>query len=46
VLLGRISQAISAGVSREHIASQVDLSDLKWPLTPERIEAIYDELSL
>lgn len=46
VLLGRISQAISAGVSREHIASQIDLADLKWPFTPDRIEAIYDELSL
>ena len=45
VLVGRVAQAIRAGTSREKIAAAVELKDLDWPLTPDRIELIFDELS-
>ncbi|MFT7653510.1 MAG: cyclase [Candidatus Azotimanducaceae bacterium] len=45
VLVSRVAQAITAGTSREKIAAAVELKDLDWPLTPDRIELIFDELS-
>ena len=46
VLVGRVAQAIAAGISREGVAAAVQLEDLDWPLTKDRIELIYDELRL
>ncbi|NKC01313.1 MAG: MBL fold metallo-hydrolase [Pseudomonadales bacterium] len=45
VLVGRVAQAIAAGISREGVAEAVEVEDLDWPLTADRIELIYDELS-
>lgn len=45
VLVSRIAQALAQGVTRENIASAVELDDLDWPLTSDRLQAIYDELA-
>ena len=44
-LLSRIESLMSNGVNREEIVSVLDISDLNWPLAPDRIREIYDELS-
>jgi glyoxylase-like metal-dependent hydrolase (beta-lactamase superfamily II) len=44
-LLTRVRMHIDEGVSREAIADELDIEDLNWPLAPDRIQAIYDELS-
>ena len=36
---------IAAGATRDDIASRVDTSDLDWPVTPVRIQGVYDELT-
>ena len=43
-MLTRISVLIDQGVGRDAIVDELDISDLNWPLAPERIQAIYDEL--
>lgn len=43
-LMLRMTRLVDAGVSRDAIVTAVDLSDLNWPLAPERIQAIYDEI--
>lgn len=44
-MVGRIRAEIARGVSRNDIVDNVDISDLNWPLAPDRIQSIYDELS-
>ena len=44
-LLSRIGSLMSNGVNREEIVSVLEISDLNWPLAPDRIREIYDELS-
>ena len=36
---------IADGVDRDEIAAQLNISDLNWPLAPDRLQAIYDEFS-
>ncbi|MCH8264537.1 MAG: hypothetical protein IIC10_03985, partial [Proteobacteria bacterium] len=44
-LVMRITRLIESGVSRDNIADRLNIEDLNWPLAPDRIQAIYDELS-
>lgn len=44
-LLLRMTRMVESGVSRDAIVTELDLSDLNWPLAPDRIQAIYDEIS-
>lgn len=44
-LVMRITRLIESGVSRNDIAGRLNIDDLNWPLAPDRIQAIYDELS-
>ena len=44
VLVSRVAQAATQGVSRDNLSKAVALDDLDWPLAPERLQAIYDEL--
>lgn len=44
-MVSRISAQVEMGVSREDITEELDISDLNWPLAPDRIQAIYDELA-
>ena len=44
VLVSRVAQAATQGVSRDNLSEAVALDDLDWPLAPERLQAIYDEL--
>lgn len=44
-LVMRITRLIESGVSRNDIADRLNIEDLNWPLAPDRIQAIYDELS-
>jgi cyclase len=41
----RMSQLIESGVTREAIVTELNTEDLNWPLVPDRIQAIYDEMS-
>ena len=41
----RIKILINNGVTRDRIAAELDISDLDWPMPPERIESVYDELT-
>lgn len=43
-LVARIQILIDEDVSRDEIVGTLDIDDLNWPLAPDRIEAIYDEL--
>ncbi len=43
-LVARIQILIDGDVPRDEIVSTLDIDDLNWPLAPDRIEAIYDEL--
>lgn len=43
-LMLRMTRLVDAGVSRDAIVSEINLSDLNWPLAPERLQAIYDEI--
>ena len=45
VLVSRVTQAAAQGVSRDDIAEAVALDDLDWPLAPERLQTLYDELT-
>ena len=44
-MISRIRTLINSGTSRDNITSDLDISDLNWPLAPDRIQAIYDELT-
>jgi len=44
-LVSRVSGLIADGVDRDEIAAQLNISDLNWPLAPDRVQAIYDEFS-
>ena len=44
-LVSRVSGLIADGVDRDEIAAQLNISDLNWPLAPDRLQAIYDEFS-
>lgn len=44
-MLSRIRALMNNGTSRDDIAAALDISDLNWPLAPDRIQSIYDELS-
>ncbi len=44
-MVTRIRAQITSGTSRADIVQELDISDLNWPLAPDRIQAIYDELS-
>ena len=44
-LVSRINMLIEAGVDRDDVVTELDIGDLNWPLAPDRIQAIYDELS-
>ncbi len=44
-LLARVRQQLAAGATRDDIASRVETTDLGWPLTPVRIQGVYDELT-
>ena len=44
-LMLRMTRLVESGVSRDAIVTELDLSDLNWPLAPDRIQAIYDEVS-
>ena len=44
-MLARIRELMDSGVSRDDIAAELDISDLNWPLAPDGVQAIYDELS-
>ncbi|GIT21008.1 MAG: hypothetical protein CM1200mP40_06900 [Gammaproteobacteria bacterium] len=44
-MISRIRTLINSGTSRDDITSDLDISDLNWPLAPDRIQAIYDELT-
>ncbi len=44
-LVSRVSGLIADGVDRDGIAAQLNISDLNWPLAPDRVQAIYDEFS-
>ena len=44
-LVSRVSGLIADGVDRDEIATQLNISDLNWPLAPDRVQAIYDEFS-
>jgi hypothetical protein len=41
----RITRLMESGVSRNDIAEALIIEDLNWPLAPDRIEAIFDELA-
>lgn len=43
-LMLRMTRLVESGVSRDAIVTAIDLSDLNWPIVPERIQAIYDEI--
>ena len=40
----RITRLIESGVTRNDIADRLNIEDLNWPLAPDRIQAIFDEL--
>ena len=44
-LVSRVGRLIADGVTRDEIASQLNISDLNWPLASDRVQAIYDEFS-
>ena len=44
-LVSRVLALISSGTDRDNIAAELDIADLNWPLAPDRVQAIYDELS-
>lgn len=44
-LVMRITRLMESGVSRNDIAEALIIEDLNWPLAPDRIEAIFDELA-
>ena len=44
-LVSRINALIEAAISRDNVTEELDIADLNWPLAPDRILAIYDELS-
>ncbi|NKB33081.1 MAG: MBL fold metallo-hydrolase [Pseudomonadales bacterium] len=44
-MVTRIRTLMNNGTSRNDIAAALDISDLNWPLAPDRVQAIYDELS-
>ena len=44
-LVSRVGGLIADGVDRDEIAAQLNISDLNWPLAPDRVQAIYDEFS-
>ena len=44
-LVSRVSGLIADGVDRDEIAAQLNISDLNWPLAPDRVQAIYDEFA-
>ncbi len=44
-VLDRVRNEIAAGTTRDAIASRIDTSDLDWPLSPVRIQDVYDELT-
>ena len=44
-LVTRITSLIESGIGRDEIANALDIEDLNWPLTPARIQAIFDELA-
>jgi len=43
--VSRINALIEAAISRDNVTEELDIADLNWPLAPDRILAIYDELS-
>ena len=45
-LVSRVGGLIADGVDRDDIVAQLDISDLNWPLAPDRVQAIYDEFFL
>ena len=44
-VLDRVQDEIAAGTTRDNIASRIDTADLGWPLSPDRIQDVYDELT-
>ena len=44
-VIDRVRAAISAGATRDDIASRVDTGDLDWPLAAVRLQDAYDELT-
>lgn len=44
-LILRVTRLIESSVSRDDIADRLNIEDLNWPLAPDRIRAIYDELT-
>ena len=44
-LVLRMTRLIDAGVSRDDIATRLELDDLNWPFAPRAVQAIFDELS-
>ena len=44
-LVMRITRLIESGISRNDIAARLNIEDLNWPLAPDRIQAIFDELA-
>ena len=44
-LVMRITRLIESGVTRNDIADRLNIEDLNWPLAPDRIQAIFDELA-
>ena len=44
-LVSRINALIEAAINRDDVTEELDIADLNWPLAPDRILAIYDELS-
>ncbi len=43
-MMMRMTRLIDAGTSRDAIVTAIDLTDLNWPMAPERLQAIYDEI--
>jgi glyoxylase-like metal-dependent hydrolase (beta-lactamase superfamily II) len=44
-MLSRMRSLMSSGINRYDVVTQLDILDLNWPLSPDGIQAIYDELS-
>ena len=44
-LIGRASEAVKAGATRDQLASQVRLDDLGWQFNPQFFGQLYDELT-